>query len=127
MHGKILVVDDEPDQVALVGSVLNDEGFDIETAANGLEALRKMDPPLPDLVVVDASMPQMNGFTFCEAMRKDPATAQIPIIMLTGLRGEFDRLNALAHGADVYIAKPFRLEELTAKVAELLKKGTAKA
>jgi two-component system response regulator RpaA len=122
MRRKILVIDDEPDQLDLVDQVLTDEGFAIDRAANGLEGLTKMDQSRPDLVVVDASMPQMNGFTFCETVRRNPGTATIPIIMLTGLRGRLDQLNALAHGANVCLGKPFILEELVAKITELLKK-----
>ena len=120
MRGRILAVDDQPDELELVDSILRDEGFVTETAGDGIEALQKLQRYRPDLIVVDASMPRMNGFTFCETLRRNPATATIPVIMLTGLRSHFDRLNAFAHGANVYLTKPFAVEELVAKVNELL-------
>ena len=120
MRCKILVVDDDPDLLDLVGEILTNEGFVIESAANGLEALKKIRRSQPDLIVVDASMPQMSGFTFCETVRKNPVTAAIPIIMLTGLCSQLGRFNGLAAGADAYLTKPFATEELVAKINELL-------
>lgn len=119
-RGRILAIDDHPDELELVDSVLKEEGFVIDTAVDGLDGLQKVQSTRPDLIVLDASMPRMNGFTFCEALRRDPATATIPVIMLTGLRSHFDRLNAFAHGANVYLSKPFTVDELVAKVNELL-------
>jgi DNA-binding response OmpR family regulator len=120
MRGKILAVDDEPDQLALVDLLLTDEGFEIDTAPDGLEALKKVQDAPPDLILVDASMPKMNGFTFCETLRKNTATARIPIIMVTGLRSHIARLNGLAHGANACLLKPFLPDELLAKINELL-------
>lgn len=120
MREKILVVDDDPDLLDLVREILKDEGFAIHSAASGLDALKKIRGSRPALIVVDATMPQMDGFTFCESVRKNRATAAIPIIMLTGLPGQFGRLNGLAAGANVYLTKPFVPEELVAKINELL-------
>ena len=120
MARKILVVDDEPDQLQLVGEILMEEGFATDRAINGVDALKKIAHSLPDLVVVDAAMPYMNGFTLCENLRKNPATANIPIIMLTGLCSSFARLNGLAHGANIYMTKPFMSDDLVAKINELL-------
>lgn len=120
MREKILVVDDDPDLLDLVREILKDEGFAIDSAASGLDALKKIRGSRPALIVVDATMPQMDGFTFCESVRKNRATAAIPIIMLTGLPGQFGRLNGLAAGANVYLTKPFVPEELVAKINELL-------
>lgn len=117
---KILAVDDEPDQLELVGDILTGQGYKIDTAANGVEALGKVCRSRPDLMVVDISMPRMNGFTFCEAIRNNPDTCDIPIILLTGLRSQFARFNGLAHGANAYLFKPFVSEELIATVNELL-------
>ncbi|MGA2247710.1 MAG: response regulator [Verrucomicrobiota bacterium] len=120
MRGKILAVDDEPDQLELVGMLLRDEGFDVDTCQDGSEALEKLRKSRPDLILVDVSMPKMNGFTLCEAIRKNAATAAIPIIMLTGLHTHFARLNGLAHGANAFLLKPFVAEELMVKIRELL-------
>ena len=120
MRGKILAVDDQPDQLQLVDELLSEAGFVVGTAADGREALDTVQHFRPDLILVDASMPKMNGFTLCEALRKNTATAAIPIIMLTALRSHFGQLNALAHGADAYLAKPFKVDELVAKIVDLL-------
>jgi DNA-binding response OmpR family regulator len=120
MRGKILAVDDEPDQLALVELLLTEAGFDVGTAPNGVAAIEKVRQNRPDLIVLDVSMPQMNGFTFCEMMRQSAATATIPIIFLTGLRSHFDRLNGYAHGGTAYLTKPFATDELVDKVLELL-------
>ena len=120
MRCKILVVDDDPNLLNVVGEFLTDEGFVVDSAANGLEALKKVRGFQPDLIVVDASMPQMSGFTFCETIRKKPATAAIPIIMLTALCGQLDRFNGLAAGANAYLTKPFVSDELVAKISKLL-------
>lgn len=121
MHAKILAVDDEPDQLELLGLLLREEGFEVATSANGAEALEKVGRFRPDLILVDASMPQMNGFTFCEAIRKNAATASIPIIMLTGLHSHFARLNGLGHGANAFLLKPYAAAELVGKINELLR------
>jgi DNA-binding response OmpR family regulator len=120
MRGKILAVDNEADQLALVDCFLSEEGFEIDTAPNGLEALQKVEDYQPDLILVDACMPKMNGFTFCETIRKNANTAAIPIIMLTGLHSQLARLNGLAHGANAFLLKPFLPDELLAKIKELL-------
>jgi DNA-binding response OmpR family regulator len=120
MRAKILAIDDEQDQLELLDSLLREEGFDVSTCPNGLEGLEQVEQSRPDLILVDAAMPKMNGFAFCEAIRKNAATARIPIIMLTGLNTQFARLNGLAHGANIFLPKPFLAEELTAKINELL-------
>ena len=125
MHGNILVVDDEPDQLELLQTILNDSGFSTVTATNGLEALKKISRSLPDLIIVDGNMPQMNGFAFCESLRKDSAAADVPVIMLTGLSGHLSRLNGLLHGASAYITKPYKNSDLIGKVRELLKEAPA--
>ena len=120
MRGKILAVDDEPDQLEAINDALKEEGFVVDTAGNGLDALKKIYNSKPDLVLVDVAMPLMSGFTFCETMKNSPLTANIPILMLTGLCGPLARLNGYAHGANAYLAKPFYPEELVAKIVELL-------
>jgi len=120
MQGKILVVDDEPDLLELVGQLLEGEGFTTATASDGATALKKIHNFHPDLVLVDASMPQMSGFTFCETLKRNSLTASIRVIILTGLQSQFARLNGFAHGADAYLTKPFEPDELVAKINELL-------
>lgn len=121
MRGKILAVDDEPDQLELLNLILKEEGFVIDTAANGLDALDMVGRSRPDLIVVDISMPKMNGFTFCEKLRKNPATAAIPVLFLTGLTSQFNRLNGFAHGANAYLVKPYKPDELIQAVKNMLR------
>jgi DNA-binding response OmpR family regulator len=121
MQGNILLVDDEPDQLELLEAILSESGFSTEKAGSGLEALKKVGQRLPDLIIVDGNMPQMNGFAFCESLRKNAAAAGVPIIMLTGLTGHLSRLNGLLHGASAYMTKPYKNSELVSKVSEFLK------
>jgi CheY-like chemotaxis protein len=125
MHGKILAVDDEPDQLALLDAILKEEGFTIDTAANGIEALDKVNRCRPDVILVDVAMPKMNGFTLCAKLRGNPATAAIPVLMLTGLHRQFDRLNGFAHGANAYLTKPYAADELISALKQMLTDPTA--
>ena len=125
MQGKILAVDDEPDQLALLDAILKEEGFTIDTAANGVEALDKVNRCRPDAILVDVAMPKMNGFTLCAKLRGNPATAAIPVLMLTGLHRQFDRLNGFAHGANAYLTKPYAADELISALKLMLTDPTA--
>ena len=121
MRRKILVVDDNPDQIDLIRLVFEKAGFAIGTAANGTDALVKIRSISPDLIILDLMLPGLNGFDICETLRKDPLTASVPIIMLTGLRSEFGRLAGLESGANEFLTKPFKVEELVSKVDKLLR------
>jgi len=121
MRRKILIVEDNADQLDLVRLVLEKEGFAIGTAANGTDALIKTRSISPDLIILDLMLPGLNGFDICETLRKDPLTASVPIIMLTGLRSEFGRLAGLESGANEFLTKPFKVEELVSKVDKLLR------
>jgi DNA-binding response OmpR family regulator len=121
MRRKILVVEDNPDQLDLIRLVLEKAGFAIGTAANGTDALIKTRSISPDLIVLDLMLPGLNGFDICETLRKDPLTASVPIIMLTGLCSQFGRLAGLESGANEFLTKPFKVEELVSKVDKLLR------
>lgn len=120
MRNRILAVDDEPDQLEMIRQFLQNEGFEVDTSFDGVDALAKVGSVRPHLILLDASMPRMNGFTFCEAIRKNPSTANIPIIMVTGLHTHFARLNSLDHGANDFLMKPFVPTELLKKINVLL-------
>jgi DNA-binding response OmpR family regulator len=120
---KVLVVDDKPDELEIARLSLEEAGYAIGTASNGVEALKKVQTVSPDLILLDVMMPGMNGLVVCENLRKNPATASIPILMLTGLRSYFNHLAAFESGATDYLTKPFIPEELIAKVEELLNKA----
>ena len=121
MRRKILVVEDDADQLELVRLTLEKAGFAIGTAANGSDALVKTHSISPDLIILDLMLPGLNGFDICETLRKDPLTAAVPIVMLTGLCSEFGRLAGLESGANEFLTKPFKVEELVSKVDKLLR------
>ena len=121
MRRKILVVEDDADQLELVRLTLEKAGFAIGTAANGSDALVKTHSISPDLIILDLMLPGLNGFDICETLRKNPATASVPIIMLTGLCSQFGRLAGLESGASDFLTKPFKAEELVSKVDKLLR------
>ena len=125
MRRKILVVEDNPDQLDLIRLVLEKAGFAIGTAANGTDALIKTRSISPDLIILDLMLPGLNGFDICETLRKNPLTASVPIVMLTGLCSQFGRLAGLESGANDFLTKPFKVEELVSKVDKLLRSQTS--
>ena len=104
---KILVVDDEPDVVELVVFNLKAAGFVVVTAEDGREALQTAKTARPDLIVLDVMLPELDGLEVCKLLRRDAATAAVPIIMLTAKAEEVDRVLGLELGADDYLTKPF--------------------
>jgi DNA-binding response OmpR family regulator len=123
MKPKILVIDDEPDAVELVEFNLKQAGFDVATAADGAEAIRKARSALPQLVVLDLMLPEIDGLEVCKLLRRDPATAAIPILMLTAKASEVDRILGLELGADDYVTKPFSPRELVLRIKKILDRG----
>lgn len=119
----ILVVDDEPRLVQFTKMNLELEGFRVVTAANGYEALDKVVKELPDLVVLDVMMPQMDGF---ETLRRIRAISAVPVIFLTVKGTESDRVRGLDLGADDYITKPFSPKELASRIRAVLRRTEAK-
>src|SRR5438132_2876262 len=120
---KILIVDDEPEAVELVEFNLKQAGYDVASAVDGAEALKKTRALLPSLIVLDVMLPELDGLEVCRMLRRDPATAAIPIIMLTAKAAEIDRVLGLELGADDYLTKPFSPRELVLRVKNLLKRG----
>jgi DNA-binding response OmpR family regulator len=117
---RVLVVDDDPLLVRLVRSALTAEGLEVAGAANGAEALLAVEAQHPDLVVLDVAMPVLDGFETLRALRAKPATASLPVIMLTARRSDADVTKGWATGADLYITKPFEVQELVLAVKRLL-------
>ena len=113
---RILVVDDTPNNVTLLEDMLTARGYQVVTAANGEEALARMAEEAPDLILLDVMMPGLDGFEVSERLRADGATRDIPVIFLTALDGTLDKVRAFSAGAVDYITKPFRSEELLARV-----------
>ena len=125
VRSKILIVDDEPEAVELVEFNLKQAGFTVVTAADGADALNKARATSPNLVVLDLMLPEINGLEVCKMLRRDVATAGVPIIMLTAKAAEIDRVLGLELGADDYITKPFSPRELVLRIQKLLQRGQA--
>lgn len=119
VSNKILVVDDEPLVQELIRLYLEKEGFQVEKAWDGEEALAKLHTTNPDLIILDIMLPKMDGWAVCREIRK---TSTVPIIMLTAKGEEFDRVLGLELGADDYVCKPFSPIELVARVKAVLRR-----
>lgn len=122
---KILIVDDEPDVVELLSYTFRQEGYSIAASETGRQAVAKAQAWLPDLILLDLQLPEMDGFEVCKILRRDTATAAIPIIMVTARTSEIDRILGLEFGADDYVIKPFSPRELVLRVKNLLKRKAA--
>jgi len=119
---KILVVDDEALLVKGIRFNLQNEGYDVITGCNGLEAVQLVKEQNPDLVVLDVMMPEMDGLTACSKIRE---FSDIPIIMLTAKTDDMDKLIGFDHGVDDYLTKPFNILELKARIRALLRRSRA--
>jgi DNA-binding response OmpR family regulator len=119
---KILVVDDEPDAIELIEFNLKQAGFEVLTAADGDEALRKARTSHPSLIVLDVMLPEIDGLDVCKILRRDPSTVSLPIIMVTAKAAELDRVIGLELGADDYVTKPFSPRELVLRIKKLLQR-----
>ena len=117
---KILVVDDEALLVKGIRFNLQNEGYDVITGSDGLEAVQAVQEQQPDLVVLDVMMPNMDGLTACSKIRE---FSDIPIIMLTAKTDDMDKLMGFDHGADDYLTKPFNILELKARIRALLRRS----
>jgi pilus assembly protein CpaE len=123
MSTRIFVVDDNEMNLKLTAGVLKADGFEVAAAVNGEEALAAIGPAQPSLAILDVMMPDMDGYELCRRLRQRPDTANIPIIILTGLTELDERLKAFEAGADDFIAKPFQPKELLARVKVLLRRA----
>jgi two-component system alkaline phosphatase synthesis response regulator PhoP len=126
MRQKILIVDDEPDIIELLAFNLKAEGYEVITATNGMEALNQARAALPDLIVLDLMLPELDGLAVSEILHRLPSTAPIPIIMLTAWKSELSRVIGLATGAEDYITKPFSPRDLVSRVNNTLRSNEIK-
>ncbi len=127
MSGKarVFVVDDDPAMVEAVIAVLGHDGFDVDGASDAAAALRAVLRMPPDLLVLDVSMPGLTGWEICDILRRQPATAAMPVLFLTG-RGEVaDRITAMQVGGSDHVTKPFRAEDLRARARALTGRAAA--
>jgi DNA-binding NarL/FixJ family response regulator len=118
---RLLLIDDDPNLILLVRDYLEFRGYEVLTADNGKEALDVLAQNLPDMIVCDIMMPEMDGYALIENIRKNPRTSWIPVLFLSARGQSQDRIKGLNLGADVYMVKPFEPEELVAQVESSLK------
>ena len=123
MGKKILLADDSITIQKVIELTFSDEDFEVVTVGNGRLAIEKVQETRPDLVLCDIIMPEKDGYEVCDFIKKNPATAQIPVLLLTGAFEPFDQERASRVGCDGFLAKPFEPQTLIAKVKELLSRG----
>ena len=126
MGYKLLLADDSITIQKVVGIIFSGEAYDLTVVDNGNDALLRARQATPDVMLNDAQMPAKDGFQVCREARKDPALADIPILLLTGVFDSFDDTNVEASGADDFIAKPFEAQVLIDKVSDLLALGAVR-
>lgn len=117
----VLIVEDSPSQREMMAHLLQSGRLTVMTASNGVEALEQVQLRLPDLIILDVVMPQMNGYEVCRRLKSDPKTHHLPILMCSSKAEDFDRYWGLKQGADAYIEKPFEPMELVTTVKNFLR------
>ena len=122
MEKKILVIEDDPATSRLVEYSLRHKGYQVISASNGLDGIRKARDEAPDLIILDVMLPGMDGFEICHRLRSEPDTAAIAILMFSAKAQEIDRDTGLKVGADDYLSKPADPSEITRRVENLLAK-----
>jgi signal transduction histidine kinase len=123
----ILIVDDVPDNIRFLSSFLSEQGYQVRKAINGQMALRAIKTLMPDLILLDVNLPDINGYEVCSQLKQDPLTKSIPIIFLSAGNEAIDKVKAFQLGATDYITKPFYLEEVLARIqAQLTIQGLQK-
>ena len=122
-HKRLLLIDDDPNLILLVKDYLEFRGYEVITAENGREALDVLETDVPDMIVCDVMMPEMDGYDFVSNVRENERTSWIPVLFLSAKGQAQDRVKGLNVGADVYMVKPFEPEELVAQVEASLKQA----
>lgn len=123
MKKRVMIVDDEPEVLAMIENILVDEGFELIKVSNATEVGLRAAQLSPDLILLDFLMPEINGFEVSKALRNNELTRSIPIMAVTALTKEQDIERIFECGADEYLAKPFRVDQLLEKVRELIGRG----
>ncbi|PPS46038.1 response regulator transcription factor [Chroococcidiopsis sp. TS-821] len=120
---RLLLIDDDPNLILLVKDYLEFRGYEVITAENGREALQILEQEIPDMIICDVMMPEMDGYTFVNNVRQDERISWIPVLFLSAKGQSQDRVKGLNTGADVYMVRPFEPEELVAQVEASLKQA----
>jgi DNA-binding response OmpR family regulator len=115
-----MIVDDDPHVIESLTVLLRESGFNVAATQDGVGAVQKVRDEAPELILLDLVLPQMPGMEICRALKDDPTTRAIPIIMLTGRRKEGDKIDGLEAGADDYVTKPFSPRELVLRIHRAL-------
>jgi DNA-binding NarL/FixJ family response regulator len=123
-HRRLLLIDDDPNLILLVKDYLEFRGYEVVTAENGREALEVLEKTIPDMIICDVMMPEMDGYALVRNVREDPRTSWVPVLFLSAKGQSQDRVKGLNTGADVYMVKPFEPEELVAQVESSLKQAS---
>jgi putative two-component system response regulator len=118
---RILVVDDMPENLDILGGLLEPEGYSVDTAKDGQEAVEKALADPPDLILMDVSMPRMTGLEACRQLKADPRTQLVPVLLITGLGAREDRIEGIAAGCDDFLTKPVDFEQLIARTRSALR------
>lgn len=119
----VLVVDDSPDTVSMLNDALDNEGFSVLVALSGMQAVSICKKIKPDLILLDAVMPEMDGFETCKTLKQNPDLESVPVIFMTGLDSENTVESSFNSGAADYIQKPIRIKELVARIKTHIKKS----
>jgi len=122
MNGSILIVEDDESMASLTKLLLTERGYQARVATTAEEALVSLQNALPDLIISDIQLPGLSGIKFCELIKSQARTASLPVIMLTVLNAEIDKVKGLKTGADHYLVKPYAPDELMARVEALLRR-----
>jgi DNA-binding response OmpR family regulator len=117
---RVFVIDDEPDMVDLLATILRSDGLEVETDTDGRSALARVLSDPPDLVLLDLMMPDLDGMELLKLLRLDPKGARVPVLVVSARSGHQDQLGTLQLGANAYICKPFSPRELVFQVRQLL-------
>ena len=126
MAKKILIIEDDPATTRLVDYSLRHEGYQVSTASNGLDGIRKATKEAPDLIILDVMLPGMDGFEICHRLRAEPATAKLPVLMFSAKAQEMDKNTGLLVGADAYLTKPATPNSIVSHVEALLEEKQPK-
>jgi PleD family two-component response regulator len=114
--GYVLIVDDQPNNLRLLSTTLTEAGYRVRNAISGKMALMGIEKALPQLILLDIMMPQMDGYELCQHLKSDERTQHIPVIFLSALDNEWDKVKAFDVGGSDYITKPFQVKEVLSRV-----------